>query len=323
MFEGGTRVPGIVSWPKITDAGTRSDALVQSEDFYPTLLAGLGIDAQPDQVFDGVSFMAALRGEAFERNTVFQYFPHDPPVPDWIPPSVSVHHGNSKLIRIFFGGENGAHRYKLFDLSKDIGERNNLADAMPEQVEQLDQLITTFLDRTGAVVPLPNPKFDPAKYNPALEGVGRIRSGSKPKATPKRSPREAVAGWTPGGTCDLELQGSSIKITSTGGDPYLSFGLPKVLASRSYSLSFSMKSNSRGGGRLYWKEQGSGSAFSKDRSQAFTVTHDGDTHEYRVEWSTDSPVTAIRIDPSTGRGALLISDVVLSGSGKQVTLLKN
>ena len=43
MFEGGTRVPCVIAWPGITTAGSRSDAIIQSEDYYPTLLDGLGL----------------------------------------------------------------------------------------------------------------------------------------------------------------------------------------------------------------------------------------------------------------------------------------
>ena len=88
MFEGGTRVPGVIVWPGITAAGSRSDAIIQSEDYYPTLLDGLGLKAAPDQRFDGVSILPALRGSELDRDAVFQYFPHNPGVPDWLPPAV-------------------------------------------------------------------------------------------------------------------------------------------------------------------------------------------------------------------------------------------
>ena len=38
------------------------------------------------------------------------------------------------MVRVFHGGENGQHDYKLYDLLKDIGETNNLAAKMPERV---------------------------------------------------------------------------------------------------------------------------------------------------------------------------------------------
>jgi hypothetical protein len=37
-----------------------------------------------------------------------------------------VHRGDWKLIPLFHGGEKGAHRFMLFNLSDDIGEKNNL-----------------------------------------------------------------------------------------------------------------------------------------------------------------------------------------------------
>jgi len=159
MFEGGTRVPCVIAWPGVTAAGERTDALLQSEDFYPTLLDGLGLKPEADQTFDGASLMPALRGDALAGIAVFQYFPHDPPVPDWIPPSVSVHRDDWKLIRVFHAGKSGEHRSLLFHLKDDVGETKNLAPEMPRKVEELDALIDGFLASTKAVVPVPNPKL--------------------------------------------------------------------------------------------------------------------------------------------------------------------
>lgn len=188
MFEGGTRVPCVVAWPGITAPGSRSDAIVQSEDYYPTLLSGLGLEPGPDQIFDGIDILPALKGEKLEREGVFQYFPHNPPVPDWIPPAISVHQGHYKLIRIFHGGEAGAHRHLLYKLRDDVSEKENLAIQKPELVTELNGLIDDFLVRTNAVVPIPNKDFDPKTYRPELEGVQKPKSkapantGGKPKA---------------------------------------------------------------------------------------------------------------------------------------------
>jgi arylsulfatase A-like enzyme len=170
LFEGGTRVPCVIVWPGITAAGSRCDAIVQSEDYYPTLLDGLGLKPVPGQRFDGKSILPALQSAKIARDAVFQYFPHQTNVPDWLPPAVSVHCGGWKLIRIFHGGDNGAHRYLMFNLRDDLGEKNNLASQRPELVNELDGLITEFLADTKAIVPVPNPAFDPSKYRPELEG---------------------------------------------------------------------------------------------------------------------------------------------------------
>ena len=63
IYEGGTRVPCIVAWPGTTGADTRSDAVISSIDFYPTILDMLGLKPRPDQKFDGISIVPALRGQ--------------------------------------------------------------------------------------------------------------------------------------------------------------------------------------------------------------------------------------------------------------------
>lgn len=193
MYEGGTRVPLVVSWPDKIVADSKSNALVDSCDFYPTLLEMLKIEPAKDQPFDGTSFAKALRGESYDRDAVFTYFPHSPPVPEWQPPAVSVHKGDWKLIRLFHAGEQASHRYKLFNLRDDIGERTNLAAQQPTLVRELDERIEQFLKSTGAVVPAANPAFDASKYDVNAEGEpGAGHFGSKtPKASPaKKTPKK-------------------------------------------------------------------------------------------------------------------------------------
>lgn len=91
--------------------------------------------------------------------------------------------GDWKLIRIFHGGVKGAHRHLLFDLGKDPSETINLAPQRPNLVAELDGLIEGFLAETKAVVPIPNPAFDPAHYRPDLEGKqlpkGKAKAATK------------------------------------------------------------------------------------------------------------------------------------------------
>jgi arylsulfatase A-like enzyme len=187
VFEGGVRTPLVIAWPGRTKPGSRSDALVQSEDYYPTLLAGLGLPLALDQKFDGTSILPALQGQPLTRDAVFTYFPHAPGVPDWLPPAVTVHQGDWKLIRLFFAGENGAHRYHLYNLRDDLGEKNNLAAQDPARVKALDALIEKFLADTQAVTPVRNPAFNAAAYRLADEG--KQKSDTKQKANTKKQAR--------------------------------------------------------------------------------------------------------------------------------------
>ncbi|TWT85000.1 Arylsulfatase precursor [Planctomycetes bacterium CA13] len=312
MYEGGVRGPAIVAFPGHVQAGSRSNQIIQSCDFYPSLLNLLRIEPQPAQHFDGISFVPALKGQPLDREAIFTYFPHSPGVPDWLPPSVSVHRGDWKLIRIFHGGENGQHRWKLFNVGDDLGEQQNLASRYPERVQSMDAMIEAFLVDTQAVLPLPNPNFDPAKYDPQAEGKGRLKGSSKPAAKKPVASMKPVAGWIPAGTCELEIENGSMLINSTGGDPYLSYKLPESVSTEPLILRFSLTSNSSGHGQVFWQEQDVAPAFFRDRSVRFDVRHDQESHDYVVEFSPANPVVAVRIDPSRGPGKMWLSKIKLT-----------
>ena len=171
MFEGGIRVPCVVVWPGVTRPGTRSDAMIQSTDFYPTILNQLGIALPQNHKIDGCDITSALSCKKFDRKPMFTYFPHAPKVPDWLPGAVAVSEDDWKLIRLFYQGEKGKHDYMLFNLKYDLGEKNNLAAKFPKRVKQMDALIENYLKDAKTVTPQPNPAFDPAKYRPELIGV--------------------------------------------------------------------------------------------------------------------------------------------------------
>jgi arylsulfatase A-like enzyme len=92
------------------------------------------------------------------------------PVPDWLSPSISIHSGDWKLIRIFHGGDNGVHDYRLYNLAEDIGEKNNLVAEQPDRLKTLDTMIENYLKEAKTVVPQPNPNFDPKLYKPERIG---------------------------------------------------------------------------------------------------------------------------------------------------------
>ena len=320
MWEGGVRGPAIVVYPDHVETGTRSNEIIQSCDFYPTVLQLTGIESQ--QAFDGISLVPALQGGALQREAIFTYFPHQTRVPDWLPPSVSIHAGDWKLIRIFHGSAPGKHNYKLFNLKSDLGERINLAAENPRRVEELDKLITQFLAETSAVVPLPNPRFDSTQYDPKMIGKAISKTTRKPNGSGAKQPQrksKLVAGWQAGGTCSLALKDGSLIVTSSGRDPHLSFKLPTELTQEKLVLKVTMSSTSKGLGQVFWQEKGVNPSFFRDRSVGFNVQHDGRPHEYSVSFSTKQPVLAMRVDPSNAQGTITISSIrLLDGDGNDV-----
>lgn len=158
LYEGGVRVPLMVSWPGVVKPGTTSQDIVHAYDLYPTILEALGLARHPEQKMDGISIMPALRQSGpLVRPGVFQYFPH---TLFGIPPGVSVRTGDWKLIRWFETNEDYPEAQELYNLKDDIGETTNLASKLPDKLKQMEALIDGFL-ASGGIVPIPNPNFDP------------------------------------------------------------------------------------------------------------------------------------------------------------------
>ena len=293
IFEGGTRVPCVVVWPGITTAGTRSSAIVQSEDYYPTLLSGLSIKPATDQKFDGVSILPALKGDPLDGKTVFQFFPHNPGVPDWLPPAVSVHRGDWKLIRIFHGGEKGAHRYLLFNLRDDLSEKTNLAAQKPGLVTELDNLIEKFLADTKAVVPIANPAFDPAKYDPELEGKQTNKDKPKSKSAAKTIAEDdndpALQGWK-ARACTTNVNEGVVTVKGNGDSPFLGITAGKLTGPA--TMKFRARSTAGGAGKVEFLP--TPSSADKARSVAFQVAGGG-WQEISVDLPAEGPLGILRL----------------------------
>ncbi len=155
LYEGGVRVPLVVSWPGRVGGGVTSAASVMSTDLFPTLLDLLELAPPEDAAFDGVSFAGALAGGGGPaRGCIFNFQPNDKAA---LRPAASVRRGNWKLIRWFTPDPEPA--LELYDLDADIGETRDLAEERPDLARELDGLIDGFLSDTRASLPIPNPAY--------------------------------------------------------------------------------------------------------------------------------------------------------------------
>lgn len=196
LYEGGIRVPLVVSWPGRIAAGTLSDAIVGPIDLYPTIFDLLGLPLPEQQHLDGLSFAPVLTGRGdFPRETYFTWFPH-------LVPGVAVRQREWKLIRRYEPTPEYPSGFELFNLKEDLSEQHNLAGDRPEKVAELNALIDSFLKQTHARQPVPNPAFD----------------------TKARSQEAALRGWvvkfaesrsTPDGL-QLDAQSQRILLARTG-----------------------------------------------------------------------------------------------------------
>ncbi len=122
IYEGGIREPAIIKWPGKVKAGSTSDAVITSMDFYPTILEMAGLPLRPDLHMDGQSLVPLLRGETSKvHETSYFHYPHLSNQKGV--PSGAIREGDYKLI-VFF--EN--NKLELYNIKEDIGEQHNLAN---------------------------------------------------------------------------------------------------------------------------------------------------------------------------------------------------
>ena len=287
-YEGGVRVPLIVSWPFVSVGGTISDAIISSVDIYPTILTMAGLPQHPECHIDGIDFTPAIQGKAHDRGPTISHFPHYVPATDNIP-NTSVRVGDYKLYRFYYDGDNQMHRYELYNLEDDIGETINLADSMPEKVKALDSIIERHLAAADVLVPIKNPRFN-----------------AKP-----------VLGWTAMNDMEVSAEGSQIHITSTGTDPFMvTDEVGKI--NGPVKFAFSMQSNSSGQAQVFWRTPAI-KAFGPAHAKRFSVQHDGNWHDYVIDLPLVGSLKNLRFDPSQGSGTIELKDLrLLDASGHSI-----
>ncbi|MFW5755709.1 MAG: sulfatase-like hydrolase/transferase, partial [Tangfeifania sp.] len=149
-YEGGIRVPLIISGPGITSPGRTTDQPAVSMDFFTTALNLAGIEHHPN---DGINLVPLLTGEkATGRETLFWHFPHYHGSA-WKPGS-ALRQGDWKLVVHY-----ESNRTELFNLADDPGEKTNLAENMPGKTTEIKELLDKKLSETNAKFPQPNPDF--------------------------------------------------------------------------------------------------------------------------------------------------------------------
>ena len=154
LYEGGIREPMMIKWPGVTKPGSVCEVPVISTDFYPTMLEMAGLPLRPKQHVDGISLVPLLRGKKIDRGPIYWHYPHYGNQGG--APGSAIRKGNWKLIEWF---ENG--RLELYNLKRDIGEKNNLVDKYPKIVKRLHNKLIAWRKEVDAKYPSPNPEYKP------------------------------------------------------------------------------------------------------------------------------------------------------------------
>lgn len=153
-YLGGVREPMMVYWPGVVQGGTTNSNVVMIEDFFPTIAEMAGADVSAcSQTIDGKSFAGLLRDKDLQRNrTLIWHFPNlwgeSQNRAEGYGAYSAILRDNYHLIYFWETQER-----RLYDVSKDVAERHNLADEMPELTLQLAAELTDSLISYGAQRP--------------------------------------------------------------------------------------------------------------------------------------------------------------------------
>lgn len=136
IYEAGTRVPFIVSWPQKVKKGKVSDALVSQIDLFASMAALVGQEMQPGAGMDSQDNLNALLGKDRKGRDYLIEFSG----------SLAVSDGTWKYItsrknKKAQSDTKSTPIGQLYNLKNDRGEKVNVAEANPEKVKELSHIL--------------------------------------------------------------------------------------------------------------------------------------------------------------------------------------
>ena len=166
LAEGGIRVPFIVCGPGITPGSWCHEPVV-GYDFFPTFCHWAGVNESLPEKLDGGDLMPLLMGqtrhvERRDTGLIF-HFPHY----QGASPQSAIREGDLKLVLYY---EDNSR--KLFDLSKDLSEQNDLSNLLKDDADRLEAKLRARLAEVDAQMPKPNPSQSPSTPKGGKGGRG-------------------------------------------------------------------------------------------------------------------------------------------------------
>lgn len=128
LHEGGVRVPFLVAWPGRVKGGVVNDHIGAFWDFLPTAVEIAG--GTPPRQTDGISFLPTLLGKEQRRHEYLYWEFFEGGFQQ------AVRLGKWKAVKSKLGAP-----LELYDLEKDLGEKENIAARYPEIVAQIEQVL--------------------------------------------------------------------------------------------------------------------------------------------------------------------------------------
>ncbi len=132
LYEGGIRVPHVVSWKGVVQAGSSSNHVSAFWDFLPTACEIAGIPV-PENI-NGISYLPTLLGNS-EEQAIHEYLYWEFYEQGG---KRATRFGDWKAVQLFM--DKGGYAIELYNLDKDVRERYNIASNHPDIVAQAEAI---------------------------------------------------------------------------------------------------------------------------------------------------------------------------------------
>ncbi len=141
VYEGGIRVPFIISWPGHLDKGKTCDEPVISIDAFTTICSAAGVALPDDRIMDGKDIIGFLKGKIKKplHKALFFAYIHGKKrkkLEKW-----AIVKGQWKLL------SDRKNKIELYDLDNDIAEKKDLARKKPELTNALKSEFQEWRDQ--------------------------------------------------------------------------------------------------------------------------------------------------------------------------------
>jgi arylsulfatase A-like enzyme len=146
-WEGGHRVPGIISWPAKIKGNRNEQTPISTLDILPTIFEIAGVELPKDRTIDGRDIRSLLMPETYktkldEFKFIYSYFDNQPSAireDSW-----KLHVRIGSQTKNNYGFIASRETPLLFQVEKDLGERINVSKEYPEKVSELLNDLDTF-----------------------------------------------------------------------------------------------------------------------------------------------------------------------------------
>lgn len=156
LYEGGIRVPLIMYWKGKIMAGSNVEIPVSTADLFPTIASAINEHYKKETSIDGDNIFYLLTNPStYQQRKIFWHYPHYSNQGG--KPGSAIRLGDFKLI---YNYEDESS--ELYNIRKDIGEKNNIAGTNKKLVKKMKKKLFYWLKENDALFPFKNPGYNPA-----------------------------------------------------------------------------------------------------------------------------------------------------------------